>query len=332
MALGDIKVFEIAYEGLKLSIEAVDCGDGTIKFNVTCLEGYADINALWWSDGDGEASEYEALEKSEKSLNMNGSGEEWDGYEVLSSAGLGTDGTAKETYLTEGETYSFHLSVEQLDNITWEDLSTLGVRATSTSTYEGSIKGVDDDAVVIICDDTNILVNGSFEVDGVPKEEDTWTGLANENFTGWDSSAGGIEIWHAPLKSGGGLVASDGNYLIETDWLGVGQSGHNGQKDHIGQTVDAETGVEYTLTFDYASRQQTAGANNTTDSFEIYWNDVLVGSFDPSSYTEWTTATITVTGADGDDRLEIRETGADDSFGALIDNVSLVRTCECDLL
>ena len=318
MAAGDIKVFDYEYDGLKLSIEAVDCGDGTIKFNVTCLEGYADINALWWSDGDGEASEYDALEKSDKSLNMNGSGEEWDGYEVLSSAGLGTDGTAKETYLTEGETYSFTLSAEQLDNITWEDLATLGVRATSTSTYEGSIKGVDNDAVIVICDDTNILVNGSFEnITGGP-DVGHWLPVSNANVSGWNSSAGSIEVWNTPFN---GTLATDGSHVIETDW--------DDAVDNISQTVDAETGVDYTLTFDYASRRETAGTGNTTDSFEIWWNGVKVGEFDPLS-TDFVSASITVTGADGTDTLEIREAGANDTYGALIDNVSLVGICECD--
>jgi hypothetical protein len=93
--------------------------------------------------------------------------------------------------------------------------------------------------------------------------------------------------------------------------------------DVLQTTADAVTGVTYELTFDFASRLQTAGAGNTTDSFEIWWNGNLVGSFDPTT-TDWQTASIEVAGAAGLDTLEIREAGANDSYGALVDNVSLV--------
>jgi hypothetical protein len=136
----DTKVFTIEYDGLKLEITATNNGDGTVSFSVKCLEGYADINALYWSDGDATAGEgsmdgFDA--KSDKSLNMNGTDVAWDGGVKLSSAGLGSEGEDKDTFLTEGETKSFGPF-----SINWDDLDTLGVRATSTSNAEGSIKGV----------------------------------------------------------------------------------------------------------------------------------------------------------------------------------------------
>jgi hypothetical protein len=54
---------------------------------------------------------------------------------------------------------------------------------------------------------------------------------------------------------------------------------------------------------------------------------VQVGAFDPST-TDWTEASISVTGT-GSDLLEFREAGANDSLGALVDDVALAATDDC---
>jgi hypothetical protein len=153
MAVGDIKTYDIVYNGLVLQINAIDMGDGTVTFEVSCVEGYCDLNAVYWSDGDNKAGEGTMTgfnAKSDSSLNMNGSGEAWDGGLKLSSAGLGPDGINKSTYLTAGETYVFTGTLD------FATLDTLGVRATSTSTAGGSIKGVDGEAVVTDCPDISV--------------------------------------------------------------------------------------------------------------------------------------------------------------------------------
>ena len=138
MAVGDIKTFDISYSGLTLKVNAVDMGDGTTKFFIECLNGYADLNALYWGDDVNDGSSYDLGTKKDNSLNMNGTGADFDGGMKLSSPGLGPDGTAKSTYITAGETLSF------CGNVNWNDVDTFGIRATSTSTAEGSIKGVDN--------------------------------------------------------------------------------------------------------------------------------------------------------------------------------------------
>jgi hypothetical protein len=143
MATGDIKTYTIEYDGLKLTVDAVDNGNGTTQIIVKCIEGYADINALYWNDGVLDGSSFDLGTKKDNSLNMNGSGEDWDGGVKLSSAGLGTAGTDKSTYLTAGETLNAFTI-----NYSWDTLDAIGVRATSTSNPEGSIKGVGDDPVV----------------------------------------------------------------------------------------------------------------------------------------------------------------------------------------
>lgn len=155
MALGDIKTFDIVYDGLILQVDAIDMGDGTTQFVVRCIDGFADINAIYWSDGDETAGEgtFDGFNaKKDSSLNMNGTGEAWDGGEKLSSTGLGKEGTGKATYLTAGETLNAFTA-----NVSWDSLDTIGIRATSTSTAEGSIKGVADDPEVTEAPDISVV-------------------------------------------------------------------------------------------------------------------------------------------------------------------------------
>ncbi|MFC3206377.1 Ig-like domain-containing protein [Aquamicrobium soli] len=143
MAIGDIKTFDFVYSGLSLQINAIDMGDGQVRFEVTCLQGYADINALYWSDGVPDGNNFDLGTKKDNSLNMNGSGVDWDGGIKLSDTGLGAKGGAtKPTYLHSGESYVLDAKLN------WDSLDTLGVRATSTSTSGGSIKGVDTGAEI----------------------------------------------------------------------------------------------------------------------------------------------------------------------------------------
>jgi hypothetical protein len=162
----------------------------------------------------------------------------------------------------------------------------------------------------------SLLANGSFENPAAVPGASGWTVT---NIPGWTNTGGaGIEIWDSHGQTVyGGVAASDGAYLIETDSFGNVQ-------DALTTTEDAASGVTYRLTFDYASRTATAGAGNTTDSFEIWWNGAKVGEFDPNSSTQWQHAAIDFQGADGTDTLQIREAGANDGLGALVDNVSLV--------
>jgi hypothetical protein len=151
MALGDIKTYTIEYTGLELQVDAIDNGDGTTQIVIKCITGYADINALYWNDGVADNDDFSLGTKKDSSLNMNGTGENWDGGLKLSSTGLGTAGTGKSTYLTEGETLNA-LTI----NYSWDTLDTIGVRATSTSNPEGSIKGVGGDPDVTEAPDISV--------------------------------------------------------------------------------------------------------------------------------------------------------------------------------
>jgi Ca2+-binding RTX toxin-like protein len=137
VAIGDIKYFTIYEGGLKLQVEAIDLGGGKTQFNVKCLEGSGDVNAIWWSNGDTDVDGNVTLAKSDSALNMNGTKVTWDGYDYVSSAGLGSDGTNKFSFLTVNETLS-----PQVADVNWAEVTTLGIRATSVN-GSGSIKGVD---------------------------------------------------------------------------------------------------------------------------------------------------------------------------------------------
>jgi hypothetical protein len=222
---------------------------------------------------------------------------------IVSVDGLPQGSTAD---INDDGTISVHLAVAPgtLETVNFSYTIQLGNGALSTANVEMKVASTE-----------SLLENGSFE-DSVPPL--THVGWDIVQIPGWSNTGGhGIEVWN-PQGQGiyGGVSASDGSYLIETD--------SDLTQDVISTMKDATTGVHYDLTFDYASRNQTAGANNTTDSFDIWWNGVNVGHFDPSSATAWQHAAIDVVGIAGPDTLQIREAGANDGLGALIDNIKLV--------
>ncbi|MER9915538.1 MULTISPECIES: Calx-beta domain-containing protein [unclassified Mesorhizobium] len=161
MAIGDIKTFNITSGGLTLQVTAIDMGNGTTTFDIKCVSGYADINAIYWGDDVADGSQFDLGTKKDNSLNMNGTGVDFDGGLKLSSTGLGTEGVNKATYLTAGEHYSILGA-----NVNWADVDVFGIRATSTSTAEGSIKGTDGSADVTLApkvcvDDATPVVEGN---------------------------------------------------------------------------------------------------------------------------------------------------------------------------
>jgi hypothetical protein len=151
--------FGSAAAGLHFTITATEnLITGLTDFTVDCLSGSFDLNAVYWGDGDKTDDDLPGADMqgnwtgkpSENSLNMNGDNIEYDdngvatakkvvydgGYKV-SDTGLGPQGIAKPSFLTAGEHYTFSADID------FADFSTVGVRATSTSTAGGSIKWVD---------------------------------------------------------------------------------------------------------------------------------------------------------------------------------------------
>lgn len=137
------KVFLCEENGLTYTVTVYQADDGSFKAQIEVLEGHMDVNAVYFGDDDfsGESASLGGP------LNMNGGGSlyqgesvQWDDAIRLSDPGLGPLGTDKETYLAEGDMLEVDLDIDSLDEIDF-----FGVRATSTSTPEGSIKCVAGD-------------------------------------------------------------------------------------------------------------------------------------------------------------------------------------------
>lgn len=135
------KIFSYTVDGLSYTVTVYE-ENGQFLADIELLDGAMDVNAIYFGDDDFSGDSVSL----DKSLNMNGAkldGEsiQWDDAAQLSDTGIGPEGTDKETYLTEpGDTLTVELDIDSLD-----DVDVFGIRATSTSTQEGSIKAVSTD-------------------------------------------------------------------------------------------------------------------------------------------------------------------------------------------
>lgn len=168
--------------------------------------------------------------------------------------------------------------------------------------------------------DGNLLVNGSFESNGVASGKygqsasiAGWTALKQVSGT-W-TAGGMLEIWNnfSPIK------ATDGTSFLELDC--------DTNMNAVAQSVKTVAGQQYKLTLDFAARLGVTlgiGSNSKYgDAFDIYWNGTKVGAYS-SSTNNWTTITAVVTGTGGMDALAFFEKSAqNDAYGILIDHVTL---------
>jgi len=136
------KIFDYQVNGLSYTVTIYE-KDGAFFADITVDEGSMDVNAIYF--GDDSFSGASASLKGP--LNMNGGGSQYEGAAVqwddavkLSDPGLGKAGTGKETFVSQGETLTVPLDIQSLDEIDF-----FGIRATSTTTAEGSIKAVSGD-------------------------------------------------------------------------------------------------------------------------------------------------------------------------------------------
>jgi len=128
----------------------------TNKWTVDMKKGSMDLNALWWSNGDSNADGNIVLSKADNSLNMNGTGIVWDGYDKISDTGLtGTEHNGS-SLLTAGNTYTYSYSKDQgveIEALLAQGVVVLGIRATSVN-GTGGIKAVDGQYVFVPYDNT----------------------------------------------------------------------------------------------------------------------------------------------------------------------------------
>jgi hypothetical protein len=157
--------------------------------------------------------------------------------------------------------------------------------------------------------DANSIINGSFELPDCDVagacSSGSW-GLF-ESIPGWTSPVGVIEIGEFSLY---GVTGQHGDQVLELDSTGNAT---------VAQVV-AGPGV-FQLSFLYADRN-----NALTETFDVYWNNALLASFNPAANPPsgvmqlFNTQVIAVA---GNNELAFVSTGAGDSLGALIDDVQL---------
>lgn len=114
------------------------------KWTVNMQKGAMDLNALWWSNNDTIAQGQINLSKADNSLNMQGTGVVWDGYQKISATGLSGREHNGSSLLTAGSTYTYNYNPTQgVDLESWiaAGTLTLGIRATSVNGSDG-IKAV----------------------------------------------------------------------------------------------------------------------------------------------------------------------------------------------
>ncbi len=138
------RVFTYEENGLSYTVTVYE-SDGQIFADVTVNSGFMNVNAIYTGDSDFSGSSASL----KGPLNMNGAGSQFEGERVqwddaieLSRPGLGHQDPDNPTFLQAGDTLTVALNVTSI-----EDVDFVGIRATSTSTPEGSIKGVSGNPV-----------------------------------------------------------------------------------------------------------------------------------------------------------------------------------------
>jgi VCBS repeat-containing protein len=184
-------------------------------------EGSFDLNALWLSDGDSSKDGSWTLTKSDNSLNLNGTGILWDDLLKLSSTGLGSEGTDKDTYVTPGEelVFSFDQLVaagldEAFTGYSAEDWAalTLGIRATSVNGTDGA-KLVAEEGTII---GTNTPPEISGAVTGEAVEDGsavTLSALANAS----DPDGDALQVVDVPVDLPAGVTFDEATQSFTLD-------------------------------------------------------------------------------------------------------------------
>ncbi len=155
----------------------------------------------------------------------------------------------------------------------------------------------------------NLIVNGGFESNEVILDRH-WQVF--DELEGWQPLNEHIELQESGLFAQ--QSASEGDQWLELDYNGNAVEG-------VYQDVQTDAGQSYTLSLDVAQRINTAADTNT---IKVLWNGEEVATIEPGS-NDWETLTFNVEGTGGLDRLTLEHVAEDaDSYGGLIDNVSLV--------
>ena len=193
---------------------------------------------------------------------------------------------------------------------------------------------------------TNLIVNGSFE-DVKPHcpvagkcalpSAGSWAVYGNGYVDGWSTSIGpGIEIDYDTKQAAAdtNAVAENGRYLVELDSdysRNIGGYGKisNGTNSNMWQDVKTTVGQEYELTFWYSPRpgpksDSTFAASSEGIAVDFGGDKLTVkGSGEGLKSTHWTEETLFLKANSTNTLVDFQAIGTADSYGGLIDNVSV---------
>lgn len=158
------------------------------------------------------------------------------------------------------------------------------------------------------------VMNGSFE--DIPGFDAGRNWQVFNAIDGWSTTSGaGIEVQSNSTLSG--IDAQDGDKYIELD------SHNRNSNSRMSQSVSLTSGT-YDLTFYYAPRTDRVGSNGIEFSFGEFLLGTVDGPNEGYPRLEWTKITRRFNvHADGDYMLSFAATGREDTYGGLLDNVSV---------
>ena len=253
----------------------------TNQWTVDMKKGSMDLNALWWSNGDSNADGNIVLSKADNSLNMNGTGIVWDGYDKISDTGLtGTEHNGS-SLLTAGNTYTYSYSKDQgveIEALLAGGVTTLGVRATSVNGTDG-IKAVDGQYVFVPYDttpptvtvdivdaslndgDNNSLVTFEFSetVNGFTAGDVSVSGGTLSDFTQVDGNS------YTAIFTADDAVETTGSVSVAADSY-TDIAGNNGGAGTDTVTIDT---LNPTLALDIVDASLNDGDNSSLVTFEF---------------------------------------------------------------
>jgi len=168
-------------------------------------------------------------------------------------------------------------------------------------------------AAIALNSKADLVVNGGFE-SHTGYNGSGWNYFDGGGFggsvTGW--SSGSVDI---PLEVGRPSV-----YGVSGTGLGDAVMELDTTRNVVAtQPLATIAASSYTISFVYALR---SGVSPSSGTLDVYFGGVLIDSLNPL-VAAMTAYSKTVTSIAGNDVLEFRGTGTSDSYGALIDNVSV---------
>jgi len=150
----------------------------------------------------------------------------------------------------------------------------------------------------------NLVTNGSFEL---PELGSGWSYMANDGVVGgWYGEGDCMEIGNGAVY---GVTGHDQDQVLEVD-----------AKENVRTSQMLTTSaMGYTLNFSAARR---SGVSVGSLAIDVLWNDVVIDTITPAS-TAMANYTYNVVGSAGTSKLSFEGAGTNDSYGSLIDNVSV---------